>query len=166
MGNKTETGKRAYLRYTLWFLITGAFVFGWFAVSGKSMVWKFDGVYQHFNTLVYYGKYLRKILHSLFVEHKFCVPMWDMSIGYGADILTTLNYYAVGDPLTLLSVLVPGSLTEYLYAALIILRFYLQQPLPLIAAIIRMKEPGFYLDLWFMHFPDSPYSAESDIRIL
>ena len=125
MGNKTETGKRAYLRYTLWFLITGAFVFGWFAVSGKSMVWKFDGVYQHFNTLVYYGKYLRKILHSLFVEHKFCVPMWDMSIGYGADILTTLNYYAIGDPLTLLSVLVPGSLTEYLYAALIILRFYL-----------------------------------------
>lgn len=125
MGNKTETGKRAYLRYTLWFLITGAFVFGWFAVSGKSMVWKFDGVYQHFNTLVYYGKYLRKILHSLFVEHKFCVPMWDMSIGFGADILTTLNYYAIGDPLTLLSVLVPGSLTEYLYAALIILRFYL-----------------------------------------
>ena len=125
MGNKTETGKRAYLRYTLWFLITGAFVFGWFAVSGKSMVWKFDGVYQHFNTLAYYGKYLRKILHSLFVEHEFCVPMWDMSIGYGADILTTLNYYAIGDPLTLLSVLVPGSLTEYLYAALIILRFYL-----------------------------------------
>ena len=125
MGNKTETGKRAYLRYTLWFLITGASVFGWFAVSGKSMVWKFDGVYQHFNTLAYYGKYLRKILHSLFVEHEFCVPMWDMSIGYGADILTTLNYYAIGDPLTLLSVLVPGSLTEYLYAALIILRFYL-----------------------------------------
>lgn len=125
MGNKTETEKRAYLRYTLWFLVTGAFVFGWFAVSGKSMVWKFDGVYQHFNTLVYYGKYLRKILHSLFVEHEFCVPMWDMSIGYGADILTTLNYYAIGDPLTLLSVLVPGSLTEYLYAGLIILRFYL-----------------------------------------
>lgn len=125
MGKKKETGKRAYLRYTLCFLITGAFVFGWFAVSGKSMVWKFDGVYQHFNTLVYYGKYLRKILHSLLVEHRLTIPMWDMSIGYGADILTTLNYYAIGDPLTLLSVLVPGSLTEYLYAALIVLRFYL-----------------------------------------
>ena len=125
MGKKLETGKRAYLRYTLCFLITGAFVFGWFAVSGKSMVWKFDGVYQHFNTLVYYGKYLRKILHSLLVEHHLSVPMWDMSIGYGADILTTLNYYAIGDPLTLLCVLVPGALTEYLYAALIILRFYL-----------------------------------------
>lgn len=125
MGKKKETGKRAYLRYTLCFLITGAFVFGWFAVSGKSMVWKFDGVYQHFNTLVYYGKYLRKIVHSLLVEHRLTIPMWDMSIGYGADILTTLNYYAIGDPLTLLSVLVPGALTEYLYAALIVLRFYL-----------------------------------------
>lgn len=125
MEKKLETGKRAYLRYTLCFLITGAFVFGWFAVSGKSMVWKFDGVYQHFNTLVYYGKYLRKILHSLLTEHRLCIPMWDMSIGYGADILTTLNYYAIGDPLTLLCVLVPGSLTEYVYAALIVLRFYL-----------------------------------------
>lgn len=125
MESKLETGKKAYLRYTVCFLITGIFVFGWFAVSGKSMVWKFDGVYQHFNTLVYYGKYLRKIITGLFTEHRLVIPMWDMSIGFGSDILTTLNYYAIGDPLTLLCVLVPGAMTEYLYAGLIVLRFYL-----------------------------------------
>ena len=61
---------------------------------------------QHLNSLAYYGEYLRNILHSVFVEHKFEIPMWDMHIGYGSDILTTLHYYVIGDPLTLLSVFV------------------------------------------------------------
>ena len=41
--------------------------------------------------------------------------MWDMNIGYGSDILTTLHYYVIGDPLTLLSVFVPAEHTETLY---------------------------------------------------
>ena len=78
-------------------------MFGWLVASGKSFVWNFDGVYQHFNTLVYYGKYLRKILTTLIREHRFVLSMWDLSIGFGSDILTTLNDYAIGDPLTLLA---------------------------------------------------------------
>ena len=80
---------------------------------------------QHLNSLAYYGEYLRNILHSVFVEHKFEIPMWDMHIGYGSDILTTLHYYVIGDPLTLLSVFVSPEKTEYLYAFLIFLRIYL-----------------------------------------
>ena len=45
--------------------------------------------------------------------------MWDMNIGYGSDILTTLHYYVIGDPLTLLSVFVPADKTEVLYEVLI-----------------------------------------------
>ena len=51
--------------------------------------------------------------------------MWDMHIGYGSDILTTLHYYVIGDPLTLLSVLVKPEHTEKLYEFLIFLRIYL-----------------------------------------
>ena len=51
--------------------------------------------------------------------------MWDMNIGYGSDILTTLHYYVIGDPLTLLSVFVPADKTEVLYEVLIFLRIYL-----------------------------------------
>ena len=51
--------------------------------------------------------------------------MWDMNIGYGSDILTTLHYYVIGDPLTLLSVFVPADKTETLYEVLIFLRIYL-----------------------------------------
>lgn len=41
--------------------------------------------------------------------------MWDLNIGYGSDILTTLHYYVIGDPLTLLSVFFKSSQTEFLY---------------------------------------------------
>ena len=43
----------------------------------------------------------------------------------GSDILTTLHYYVIGDPLTLLSVFVPEKNTEILYEILIFLRIYL-----------------------------------------
>lgn len=114
-----------YLVYTLTFLTLSLFLFLQFYLNGKSLVWKHDGVPQHLNSLSYYGEYLRGILYSLFVEHKCKIPMWDMHIGYGSDILTTLHYYVIGDPLTLLSVLVKPEHTEKLYEFLIFLRIYL-----------------------------------------
>ena len=114
-----------YLIYTLTFLVLSLFLFMQFYLNGKSLVWKHDGVPQHLNSLSYYGEYLRGILYSLFVEHKWKIPMWDMHIGYGSDILTTLHYYVIGDPLTLLSVLVKPEHTEKLYEFLIFLRIYL-----------------------------------------
>ena len=81
-------------------------------------MWSHDGIPQHLNSLAYYGRYLREVLHTIFVEHKLELPMWDMNIGYGSDILTTLHYYVIGDPLTLLSVFVPADKTEVLYEVL------------------------------------------------
>ena len=52
------------------------------------------------------------------------ISLWDFSLGTGSDILTTLNYYVIGEPLNLLSVFVPARYTEYLYDFLIILRLY------------------------------------------
>ena len=51
--------------------------------------------------------------------------MWDMSLGYGADILSTLNYYAIGDPLNLLYGFVSPKNTETMYDFMILLRMYL-----------------------------------------
>ena len=114
-----------YLLYTLAFFAVALALYLKFFANGKSLVWSHDGVPQHLNSLAYYGKYLRKVLHTLFIEHKLSLPLWDMHIGYGSDILTTLHYYVIGDPLTLLSVFVPASKTEVLYAFLIFLRIYL-----------------------------------------
>ena len=51
--------------------------------------------------------------------------MWDMSLGYGADILGTLNYYAIGDPLNLIYVFANKYNAEYFYDFMMIFRLYL-----------------------------------------
>ncbi|MCI8326519.1 MAG: YfhO family protein, partial [Lachnospiraceae bacterium] len=80
---------------------------------------------QHYTSLVYIGKWGRDILQTIWNHHTFKIPLWDFSIGYGSDIITTLHYYVLGDPLNLLSILVPPKFTEYLYGGLILFRIYL-----------------------------------------
>ncbi len=86
---------------------------------------KVDGLVQHYNALVYLGIWVRGIIRSLLFDHTLSIPLWDHNIGYGSDIITTLHYYVIGDPLDLLTVFVPSRYTEYLYNALVILRMYL-----------------------------------------
>lgn len=111
--------------YTLSFILLAFLVFSPFWLNGKSFIWKPDGLTQHYNSLVYYGNWGRSILKTLLTEHRLSVPLWDFSIGYGSDILTTLHYYVIGDPLNLLAWITPARYTEYLYAFLILLRMYL-----------------------------------------
>ena len=114
-----------YLLYTIAFAGLAFFLYRIFAVNGKSFVWEPDGVTQHLNALAYYGRYLRNILHTILVEHRLSIPMWDLSIGYGSDIITTLHYYVIGDPLALLSVFFRSNQSETLYTFLWFLRIYL-----------------------------------------
>lgn len=117
--------KDFYLLYTVVFAVIASVLFLYFYLNEKSLVWSHDGVPQHLNSLAYYGRYLREVLNTLITEHRLVLPAWDMHIGYGSDILTTLHYYVIGDPLTLLSVFFPADKTEILYEILIFLRIYL-----------------------------------------
>lgn len=118
---------KCYWIYTGLFLLMCVAGFLPFIMEGKSFVWGAgveDGLSQHFSALAYYGKWIREVVKSLISGNpKF--PMWEMSLGYGADILSTLNYYAIGDPLNLLYGLVPLEYTETMYNFMILLRMYL-----------------------------------------
>lgn len=115
-----------FLCYTGCFLLTALLLYSWFFMNGKTFVMDGDGLSQHYNALVYYRSWLREILKNLFVEHRMKIPLWDLQIGYGSDILTTLHYYVLGDPLNLLSVFVPEvTWMDEFYSFLIILRIYL-----------------------------------------
>ena len=108
-----------YLIYTLLFLVISFAAFFPFIIMGKSFIFSGadgggDGISQHYTALAYYGRYLRRIFGTLVTQHKLSIPMWDMSIGYGADIITTLNYYVLGDPFALLAILCPIEQTEIL----------------------------------------------------
>ncbi|MBQ7679227.1 MAG: YfhO family protein, partial [Butyrivibrio sp.] len=117
------------LRTLLLFTVIYAGLMGlillFFRLQGRSMVYMGDGWRQHLRALTYYGKYLRGVLYHIFVEHSLTVQNLAPDIGYGSDVLTTLQYYCLGDPLAALSVFVPASGSMALYEALIVLRPYL-----------------------------------------
>ena len=113
---KTGTA-RAVLCYSLCFALLWA-VLRLVLMPGKSLVMAADANAQHYPALVYYGAWLRRALTQ-------GPELWSFRLGYGADVLTTLHYYGLGEPLTLLSALVPPTGTELLYGALICLRLYL-----------------------------------------
>lgn len=120
--------KHYYITFCLCFILVGSIAFSPFWINERSFIWVAetkDGLQQHYNVLMYLGKWGREILYNLFVSHKIEIPVWDFSIGYGSDIITTLHYYGLGDPLTLLSIIVPSKYTEQLYNLLVIFRLFL-----------------------------------------
>jgi uncharacterized membrane protein YfhO len=110
--------------YTLLFLITFLLAYSPFLLAGKSFIWKDDGQYQHYQALAYLGMYLRQLILGV-CKGQLSFPMFDLNLGLGEDVISTLNYYGFNDPLNLLSALVPVRYTEYLYDALVVFRLYL-----------------------------------------
>lgn len=112
------------LLYTIAFAVLFACTYLLFFLKGKSFIWYYDGVKQHFTALIYLGKYYRGIVNNIF-QGNFVLPMYDFSIGMGEDIISSLNFYGLGDPLTLLAAFVPASKMELLYDFLVLFRMYL-----------------------------------------
>ena len=124
---KLTTKKQLMARYTILFAIISLIVFYLFYKNGVTFIWGAkgqDGLSQHINALMYWGEYIRIFFFNIIHGH-FRFPMWDMSIGFGADILRTLNYYAIGDPLNLIYVYSNKSNIELLYNFMLVFRLYL-----------------------------------------
>lgn len=117
------------LCYGIVFAIVCLFVYALKIFYGRSFIYTQsgvgDGFLQHYTALMYYGRWLRDILSNIFIEHHFSIQNWDMSIGLGADVIATLHYYGIGDPLHLLAVFVPAEYTEILFNCLVLIRLYL-----------------------------------------
>lgn len=111
--------------YSLAFVAVFALCYQWFAIEGKSLVWKIDGARQHYTAFVYLGEWIRSIVTGSIASGSLTVPLFDFSIGYGSDIVSTFSYYGLGEPLVWLSALCPSRYAEYLYSALIVVRLYL-----------------------------------------
>ncbi len=120
--------KQKALCFLLLFSVVFVVVFGCtyfvFWKNGKSFIWDYDGIKQHYAALCYLGRYYREIFSGM-LRGDFVPPMFDLSLGMGEDIITTLNFYGLGDPLTLLAALVPEEKMEYLYDLLVVFRIYL-----------------------------------------
>ena len=119
----TERRKKAlyYAVYTAVFAFTAIFAFSAFWRDGKSLIWIGDGTTQHYAALRYLSGYFKNFIRNPFGG----LPFWSWNIGFGSDIMTTLSYYVIGDPICLLCAFIPVRHTEVLFNCLIILRLYL-----------------------------------------
>ena len=84
--------KNRFLIFTALFLIAGYFVFQPYREEGRSLVCNGDASIQHYPALAYYGSFIREIIKTFLFEHRIEIPSWDMTIGYGGDIVSTLHY--------------------------------------------------------------------------
>ena len=127
MEKKTKNNKllQYYLIYSVIFIGMVWVVFHYFFEANLSFVWKVDGWTQHVKALSYCSNWLQQIAKGVLYKHKLEIPLWSPSIGYGNDIITVLNYYAIGDPINLLSIFTPDSKIGTCYSLLVLLRIYL-----------------------------------------
>lgn len=125
---KSKLRNNYFFYYTMIFAILSLLVFMYFIISGKSLIWSGnaqDGISQHYNTLVYVGEYYRSIITEFLHTGKLIFPSYNFSLGFGSDILMSLQQGGFTDPLNYLSILVPSKYSEYLFNFLVVLRMYL-----------------------------------------
>lgn len=97
------------IQYTFLFSALCVFVFGIFAIKGKTFIWQVDGFNQHFIFLQNFRDMFSKF-------------SWNS--GLGLDTIGQYSYYLLGDPFAYISLLFPVKYIKYVYNFLVILRIY------------------------------------------
>ena len=109
-----------FCMYTAGFLAVALLLLLIFAKEHAYFTKMADGVAQHYAVLMWIRNTLRQFLHG-----NFALPMVDFSVGQGFDVIGTLNYYGVGDPVNLLTVFFADNHLDQMYMFLILFRMYL-----------------------------------------
>lgn len=112
-----------YLIYSLLFLLCAGEII--WLMKGHSFVRNADAKLQHYQAVSYIGQWFRSGLKGLLSGNGWGAPLWTTQIGMGADVLTTMHFYGLGDPIVLLSMFFGGDSVEVFYAGAIFLRLYL-----------------------------------------
>ncbi|MDR0485943.1 MAG: YfhO family protein [Elusimicrobiota bacterium] len=115
--------RKYYLAYSALFMTSAFLIYSWFFQYGNAIILDSDGIKQSYSTFLYFGRWLRIIFFNL-LSFNFSIPLWDHNIGYGADIISTLHYYGIGDPLNFISFFTPEKYTELVYEMILISRLY------------------------------------------
>ena len=101
----------------------------------KSVLRIWDTYDQHYLEFIYLGRWVRDGVRT----GQF--PIWDPSIGYGADMFTTM-YGFILDPVNWIAIFVPeGLLSETAFLVMVIIKFYLCGLSFSIFGLRRKKEP-------------------------
>ncbi len=124
MRYKSSDIKDIIFRFTLLFALCSVVIWLPFILLGRTFVWNVDGISQHIPALIFFRKWLLEIIGSVFSGNP-DIPMWSFSLGEGSDVIDTLHYYCIGDPLCLIVLFFPEKLMGACYTLLSLIRIYL-----------------------------------------
>ena len=134
-----------YLIYTLIFAAVTFTVFHYFMDNGKLLLNHADTWRQYIKAVAYYSKWMRGVIHNVRTLHFPIFETLSPGMGYGSDIYTTLQYYAIGDILNIPAAFVK---TEYIY-------IYIQ-----VTTILRAYLAGITLSLFLRYIrPNMSFTA-------
>ena len=124
---KNDTSLKKTIRYysLAWILFFVICVLSFYLLRGRSFFLDDDGLHQQYPYFVYTGIWIRRLFDNLFIKHILELPMWDMSIGMGADPLIVMINQTILDPLYWVSALFPVRYSEYIFDLIIAVKFYL-----------------------------------------
>ncbi|MBQ4058738.1 MAG: YfhO family protein [Lachnospiraceae bacterium] len=110
--------------YTALFWVVALVLHCVFEFNGMSYVQKTDGYAQHLPVLAYIGNYIRDYIQQVISGKGIIPPMFDTSLLQGMDVVGTLHYYGLFEPLNWISAIVSTEYVEKLYGILLYVRLY------------------------------------------
>lgn len=111
-----------YLLYTVIFFFASAIIFLPFLIKGNNFISSADGFNEYYPTYIYVGQYIRNVFKCIITHNS--IPTFDFSIGWGNDIITTLNYFGLGDIFNITAALTSAQHSETLLTLTILLKIY------------------------------------------
>ncbi len=122
------------------FAIVSALAFGYLVLYHRSLVWHMDGTAQHFPAFYYLIQVVRQFL--LHPAEGF--PFWSWQLGLGADTISSLSFYALGDPFVAIGLFFPMRLMEMAFT---------------IAYVARIACAGLFSAMYMRKMGARPFSA-------
>lgn len=107
-----------FLIYTIVFAGLLLLAFSDFIKSGRTLLWRADGISQYYPKAVYFAEYIRNFFSNL-LQGTPELLMYDFRLGFGSEVTYSL------EPLYFLFALLGKDRAELTYTILILLRFYL-----------------------------------------
>jgi uncharacterized membrane protein YfhO len=116
--------KKTFYKYSLAYFFIIILVGIYFYSDNHSFVFADDAMQQDFVVVGYIRNYIRKFVMNL-IDGRFILPAYDLSIGQGADIVTTLSYYGFINPIYWIVGVFPEEYLEEAYAFIYFFQLYL-----------------------------------------
>lgn len=114
------TAGKFLLLYTAMWIVCALAVYALYRIHEKSFLYIYDGVFQHMPAFEYVQQYVRALLRG----NPQGLGFFNLTLGQGADVITTLNSYDFTDPVSWLAALLPLNAVNG-YTASIFIKLYL-----------------------------------------